>query len=356
MGGEGGSAMAGNCSVTPGDWAAPDWDANAAGALTLRAGLDALVGGDGMRSNEQNATAITADALNTDWTAGEPSLASAASPAWEAVMQTTFAEFATVIDAGVVDFFNETDGTFTPGDNGGISATDSRGLNPGGLETRQLVDKGSFSGGVMYSYALGLTSGDITAATLDDIAAAWGADATLAEDAVTDAANYSTAMGFHGAITEALTAAKAYAADSECDAERDAALVDVFTNWEQSMYARLVYYASELVAAAEAAQGEDEYVDGLHSVSEGIALALGFHGLDAPDAGPLSGSARVATDADIEAILTAINVNVADPAASTLGDLAVGTELVASVEDLEAEVARVFELTTAEVEAYRASE
>ena len=55
-------------------------------------------------------------------------------------------------------------------------------------------------------------------------------------------ANYSKGMGFHAPIAKTLTDAKAYAADPKCTAERDAAIVAFFRQWEQSMLARFMFY------------------------------------------------------------------------------------------------------------------
>jgi hypothetical protein len=176
---------------------------------------------------------------------------------------------------------------------------------------------------MLYAHAVGLTEGTIDEATIDAIAAAWGADATLEPgtdgDNLTDSAGYSYDMGFHATIAEALIAAKAHAADENCTAERDEALRTVFATWEQALFARMVYYGYETSLVFTTAASDDDWATGLHELGEGIGLATGLYGLPDPGSGPLSDGARVSTDADIEAIMTAYGVNLGDLGASTTG-------------------------------------
>lgn len=309
----------GTCAVAPGAWTAPDWDANAADALAMRAQLDALTGDALMRGAETGAVALAGlDDLVAVWD-GTPSLAEAANPGFVAIAEGALGEFVTVIAAGEQDLLDD-QGAWAPGPDGGIWGESDRGIDEGGLEVRQLVDKGGFSGGVLYAYALGLTEGEIDTGTIDAIAAAWGSDAALDPKAMpTDAASYAFQMGLFGDMATALGDAKAYAADEACVAERDAALVSFFNQWEQSMYARLVFYGNRAEGKLLVAVTDSEFADVLHDLGEGIGVAVGFRGLPDPATGPLAGGGRIIADADIDAIMTAFGVDLADLGASTTG-------------------------------------
>ena len=71
----------------------------------------------------------------------------------------------------------------------------------------------------------------------------------------TDSANYSFGMSYHATIAQNLTEAKAYAADENCTAERDAAIQAFFRNWEESMIARTVHYSNACAEAFTDAAG-----------------------------------------------------------------------------------------------------
>jgi hypothetical protein len=344
------------CAVTPGPWSAPSFDANAATALALRAQIDLLVGNANMRGAETSAAGVTIDEvsdLEAVYNAG--TLSANVHAAFDAVVDDAFAEFVPIIAAGVRDMVGAAG--WDPGTDGGLFATRRAGFNTGAVEVRQIVDKGLFAGGAMYYYALKQTEGAIDAATLDRIAAAWGANATLSSDLAmnTDSANYSLAMGFHARISKGLTDAKAYAADSKCNTERDAALVSVFRLWEQSIYARVIFYGNDGVTRLAAAGTDDNMIaDGLHGFSEGLGLAIGFRGLPNPTTGPLAGAGRKITDADIDALLTAYAVNRTNLAASTIGVFVTDTTAFQTgVTAAEARVKLVYQLSDADIVSYR---
>lgn len=348
-------APPGTCPVTPGTWSAPAFATNAATALALRSQLDTLVGDATMRGAETETVVVDELAdLTGPYEAGTPSLSDTVVTEIDAIIDDAFADFVALVTAGPQDLVDN-NGNWTPGASGGIYGTSSRGINTGGLEVRQIVDKGLFGGAVLYKYALEQTEGTITEATIDAIAAAWGTDATLNSENRTDSANYSFGMGFHAEIAQALTDAKAYAADADCTAERDAALVTAFRTWEQALIARTVFYANAASTKLAAATMDDDWASALHELAEGLGLAIGFYHLPHPTSGPLSGAGRVITDADIEAMMTALGVNLADLSASTTGAFVENPAGFATgVTTVEARVMTVYGLTQAEVEAYRA--
>lgn len=338
----------------PADWTAPDYATNAAQSLALRARLDLLVGADHMRGAEQGLVLVNmASQLTAVLEGGTPSLSSAVSPSYRPVLDDIFAEFVELAAAGPVDLVND-QGAFTPGAQGGIGGTSSRGINEGGLEVRQLVDKALFSGAALYNHAATLTAGTITPATVEAIAAAWGANAALdGAGMLTDAASYSQQMGYHARLKASLVAAHTYAGNSACSAQRDDALRTFFADWEESMQVRLVYYISRTIT--QLGMAENDKVEGLHGLTEGIGLTFGFHGLQNPASGPLSAGVRIITDAQVEAILTALRVNRTDLGASTTGNfVATPADLEAARTTVEGIVGTVYGLTAAELVALRA--
>jgi len=348
----GDETAAGACDV-PAEWSAPDWETNAGPALALRAQLDTLTGDATMRGAETGAVDLSdLEQLNAVWD-GDPSLASVASPGYLPVVEASFEEFIAVLAAGPQELV-DAEGTWMPGPDGGIWGDDARGINEGGLEVRQLVDKGGYSGGVLYAYALSLTEGEITPATIDAIAAAWGNNAALdPEGELTDAASYGYQMGFHAVMADALVTAKALAENTECVMERDEALRTFFAQWELSMLARTVFYGNRAEGKLLAATTGTELAGVLHDLAEGIGVAAGFYGLPDPASGPLSGGARVITDEQIAAVTGALGVDLDDLGASTTGTLLESLPMLeASVADTEAVLMEVYGLDAATIATY----
>lgn len=342
-----------NCAVTPGAWSAPSWEANTTEALNLRAALDALVGDAAMRGAETGAVVLTGLSDLTDpYNAGTPSLSSVATTRWHAVTLDSFAEFLELIDAGVVDLV-DAGGVFTPGAEGGIFESSSRGIHEGGLEIRQLVDKGLFAGGAFFPYALAATEGPIDEATIDTLAALWGGDAALDFNARTDSANYTYGMGYYADVAAALTDAKAYAASADCTAERDEALERFFRTWELSMYARFIFYANSAATTLAAPGSDADVAAALHELSEGVGLGFGFYGAPAPASGPLASYTRAVTDAQLESLATTFEIDLDDLGASTTGRfVSAPVDFAAAVETLESTVKTAFSLDDATITAY----
>jgi len=351
----------GACEVAA--WAAPDFEANAAVALALRAQLDDLTGGEGlMRGAEQELEGSEVDDvadLTAVYETGDPSVAGTTTAGFDAVIADAFADFVALVAASAQDVIDD-EGNWTPGAAGGLAGSSPRGLNAGGLEIRQIADKGLFGGAALYAYAVSLTEGEIDEATIDSIAALWGGNAALGtgKGELTDSANYSFGMGFHATMAGALAAAKSYAADDACSAERDEAIVTFFRAWEQSMVARTIFYgnaAADLIAAAaEGPDGDEDRIDALHELSEGIGLTFGFLALPDPASGPLSGAGRLLTDADIEEMMVALGVDTEDLSASTTGTFVGDAALLdTGVVAFEAAAIEVFDLSEADIEFYR---
>lgn len=334
-------------------WAAPDWESNAAEALALRAQLDTLVGDATMRGAETGEVTLADRAALSDLWDGDPSLLAVANPGYVSVVDGSFDEFMTVLAAGDQSLVDE-DGLWSPGPDGGLWGDDARGINEGGLEVRQLVDKGGYSGGILYSYALGLTEGEIDAATIDAIAAAWGSNEALDPNGdLTDAAGYSHDMGLFAEMAKALADAKVFADQAECTAERDEALVLFFNRWEQAMYARMVFYGNRAEGNLLAATNETELAGVLRDLAEGIGVAAGFIGLPDPASGPLAGQGRIITDEQIGRAMAAFGVDLTDLGASTTGTFVESLpNLEAAVEGAEGVVMEVYGVDAATIATY----
>lgn len=337
-----------NCTVTPpGTWEAPDWASNTTVALALRGQLDTL---SSTMANAEKGTATVDELsdLTSLFEAGDPSLADVINPAFEDEVEAAFAEFLDVVAVGAADLVDE-DGVWTPGAAGGVIGTSSRGLNEGGVEVRQIVDKGLFAGAGHYRWAASLTEGTITPATIDAIAAAFGGNATwdTATGQLQDSANYAFPMGRLAGLVTAFTAAKAYAADPECTVERDAAIVDVFRRWEEAQMARYAFYAHQAAARMASASAEtvdNDVAEAIHGVSEGLGLVAGFGALPEPAAGPLADAGiRTITDAGVADAIAPFDVDLLDLGAGGLGDLVTDpTALEAAAEALEDVLAEVY--------------
>jgi hypothetical protein len=329
----------GGCEVTPGAWSADGFAENAAGALALRAAISNLAG-TVMNTAEQTTwgdtpmNPPTLQVVTDAYEAGDPSVADRTPAALDALMDQMFADWVAAMaeDPAAYLFIDEAGLSWVASGVGGVHERPPadgtrrfRAYSASGVEQRQIVDKGLFVG-TLYDYALGLTAGTITAATVQDIAAAWGANPALdaspaeGEPANDDSAAYAASMGLYDETATALIAAQAYAADDACTAERDAALVEVFRFWEEAMFARGTFYSGAPWRATLDPTVTDSILDPLHAASEGWGLILGLRGLPDPTSGPLAGEARVSTDADIDEALEALGIDVADISAGTTGE------------------------------------
>lgn len=348
-------AEEGECVLdTPDTWDGSKRDENAATALALRAQLDALAVSAMRAAEDGSGTISSVTELNGLFEAGDPSLKDITNEAWQDIIQDVFEEFAAVIAAGPQDLVDDT-GAFTPGEAGGVYGDSSRGINAGGIEVRQLADKGLFAGGALYPYALSLTEGEISEATIDQLSVLFGTNADLDRTGeLTDSANYAHRMGYHDVIGEALTRARGYAAEPSCAKERDEAVVDFFRLWEESMFARFVYYANAGASRAALAVEDDDYAEALHQLAEGIGLGLGFYGVADPKSGPLAGKGRVASDERILEMMDSVGVDVNALKSSTTGELVTeAADFGAAVNDLEAIVGEALGLKANEVAAWR---
>lgn len=305
---------AATCDVTvPTTWDDTDFEANAAAELALRAQLQGLV--SRMAEGEhETPNAITVATLNADFEAGDPSLRDAMTTTYATVVEDLFDLFIPTVGVTLdpaISWNPSPSSTDVGGRMCGPEPTTTTGcwnFSAGGVDMRQLVDKGSYQA-VLYHQATLRTSGEVTAATVDQIAALFGANAMLDVDGANmHVSKYAKSMGYYARIRGHLIAAKAYvSAGASCEAELHDELNATLADWEASQVGRFVYYANaglELFASGTATAGQN--AEALHDIAEGLGLVFGMKGL--PD------SARTITDAEIDQIMTSMKVPTLDGA------------------------------------------
>jgi hypothetical protein len=319
--------------------------------LALRAALDGLSAE--LRAAELDGVA-TRDALawRAALDAGAPSAGSALTEAWRPVVEAALDVFAAADEAGATSVV--ADGAWIMPPSGGVSGSEARLLAGGGIEPRQVFDKGAVAGGGLYGWALAQTADGVDDADFDAIAAAFGVDAEFDPEATrTDASNYTYEMGQYGAVRAGLARARAFHGVSDCQAERDEELRSAFRAWEFGMVLRGYFYADLARDLVAASADEDTVVGALHELSEGVAMIAGFRGAGGPEAGPLAAGSRVLSDDAIDAILGAMGVSLLDLPGSTTAEILLdNSRRDAMVEAVEAALAEGYGLNPEQVQAY----
>jgi len=296
------------CDVSiPTTWDDSDFETNAATELALRAQLQGLV--SRMAEGEyETPTATTMNDLTTLFEAGDPSLKDAMTTTYAGVVGELFDLFIPTVGVTLdptITWNPSPSSTDVGGRMCGPAPTSTSGcwnFSAGGIDLRQLVDKGSYQSALCNQAHL-RASGDVTPATIDQIAALFGANAMF-DVAGTNVhvSNYAKRQGYYGRIRGHLIAAKAYAnAGASCEAELRNELDGTLLDWEESQVARFVHYANaglQLFAAGTATPGEN--AEALHDITEGLGLVFGMKGL--PE------SARTITDDEIDQIMTSMKL------------------------------------------------
>ena len=283
------------------------------------------------RGEDETATATVLGDLTTLLDAGDPSLRAAMTTTYVGVVEDVFDLFVPTVGV-VLDPATTWDPTPEVTDVGGRycgpSPTPTGGcwnMSAGGVDLRQVMEKGAFQA-ALYHQAYLRASGTVTPATIDQIAVLFGANTDF-DVAGTNihASNYAKGMGFYGTIRGHLIDAKAYAADEDCEEELNESLDSALLAWEESQYARFVYYAHRaqtLFAAGTATAAQN--AEALHWLGEGLGLVYGFKGLPT--------DARVITDEEIDQVLMLMRMPTVGSA--TLYQLLVGD--AADIDNIEA--------------------
>lgn len=161
-----------------------------------------------------------------------------------------------------------------------------------GVDLRQIVDKG-VHGAVFFHRARALAAAGVDGKTLDRILALYGAHPGFPNDPNAQAnpdiwgAKYAAQRdskdpskpGLYVATKNAfLRAQTAIKAGAACDADRDAAVSEIFALWERSQIATAVFYVHDTLAKIAGAASP---ADTVHALTEGIGLVEGFRMLPA---------------------------------------------------------------------------
>lgn len=285
--------------------------ANAADALALRTALKNL--NDPMKSAEAStAVTVTAAQLEALWTAGTPSLQSISAPGHRAVVSEVFTKFA--LASG--NAWTPVDPAAGPG---GVYG--SWIFTAGGVDLRQLMEKGLFGGG-HYAEAARLMTPAATPADVDQMLALFGANPTFPMDdkAPTDPDVHTAVYakrrtnpaaatpGPYLAIKAAFISARAATAGgAECAPQRDAAFVTIREQWERTLLGTVVYYmTSSAMTLEKPAPTAAEKASALHGIGESIGFLRGLRALPA--------SQRVIGDAELDQVLTTLGALTLDGA------------------------------------------
>lgn len=300
-----------SCGISlPATYDSPSYDTNASVEIGLRMKFDALL--KPMKDAENDfadggtpAVPPTKVQLTGLYTDGTPNVRSITTPFYQAKVDAWIDEYVAALG----------DGTWTPaGGDGPTPPSDTIGgtygkyvFNGRGVDLRQVIEKGTYIAG-FYNHAAGVVAaGTPTEATIDRLVAAFGAhpsfpgDPAAAQNKDINSAAYAARRskdpnltGPYPKIKVALIKAKAsIAAGAKCDADRDAALKEFFSQWERSNYATVVYYFNKVINTDLPGS---KYVDALHAYGECIGFIGGFR--------TVPQDKRIITDAQIDKMLS----------------------------------------------------
>ena len=307
---EGGPGGLGCGAVVPTTYESPGFAANSQAERDL--GDRVLAIGAKMQSAEgaKPAVVTTAD-LQALFTGGAPNLRSVASAFGQSTVDTYLTQFG---DAATK--------TWTPSDpdaeGGALSGGKYEGgaiVSPSGLDLRAAVEKVLLNGS-LYAYALALTSGALSEATIDRLLALFGAtpaftngadagadtDRLIASYAASRDDKMSTVLGPYRKIRNALLVAKAAATNTDkCRDDLLAAFNLFFLEWEKSTYLSVIYFLNQ--AATNAVASPPNGPAALHAFGSAVGFAESFKGI------PLD--RRKINDAQIDALLVRIGAGTA---------------------------------------------
>jgi len=322
----------------------------AAGVLALRAQLGAL--NAAMLAAETDiAVTPTAGELTALYEAATPSLADGHTSYYDGVVREVFTAFEAA--AG-----NEWTPAVEPVAPGGIFGAYI--FDETGRDLRQWVEKGSFNAH-FYPLANALADGEVDAAALDALLAAYGSHPDFPGDSAADTAEnpdrlvaqYAErrspkntedasqpldpdAPGPYFTIKRDFIIAQAAIA-AGCDDERDAAIERILASWERVLAASVVYYLNDSVLklTADGATPAD-LASGLHGIGEGASFIHGFKESTA--------TRRTITDAEVDAFLALV----ADPHRFVVDPAGEAPDLFDAIDQLAA----IYDFSDAELEAF----
>jgi hypothetical protein len=301
-----------------------------------------------------NGKLVSADSLNFWFTTATPNLKAVNTTYFTSKLEGTgwFAEIA-----------KASGGTYTPS----ATITGNGGTYGGylfdenGLEIEQLIEKGQF-GSVLYNHATTLLSGKITAETVDQVIAIFGANPTFpntptaAKTTSPDKymANYAArrdkndGKGFYTQMKEALIKLQAAVkAGDNYTKERDEAVAGVKLTWEKVNAATIINYCHAVVSTLSATAPTDAQKGAaLHAYGECVGFTHGWRTI--PQA------QKKITDAQIDEVLDLLNA----PATGTPTSYKFITDAVNQLPRLPQIIAKlkgIYGFTDAEIEDFKSN-
>jgi len=265
---------------------------------------------DEAKKGRTAANTVSRQSLQTLFNAGNPALAAEI---------TTYYKGRLEGDGGWFDELAKASGTtWTPQAPNGSSQGGVYGgylFDEYGVEMEQLLEKGQFNA-TLYNHALRLMSGPVTAQTVDQLVAIFGAKPAFANSGSNNVAaeNRDLAMANYGARrdkndgkgmyaqikTAFITLQAAVKAGNQYEEERDKALADIRLLWEKINAATVINYCHTPISRLSATNPtESEIGAALHAIGEGIGFIHGFKNIDP--------QYRKITDAEIDQALALLN-------------------------------------------------
>jgi hypothetical protein len=298
---------------------------------------------------------VSADSLNYWFTTASPTLKSLNTGYFAGRFEGATGWFAEIAKAS--------GGTYTPS----ATITGNGGFYGGylfdenGLEIEQLIEKGQF-GSVLYNQATTLLSGNITAETVDQVIALFGANPTFpntptaSKTAQPDLymANYAArrdkndGKGYYSQMKEAfLKLQAAVKAGSDYTKERDEAVAAIKLTWEKVNAATIINYCHAVISTLSATAPTDaQKASALHAYGECVGFAHGWKTITA--------SQKKITDTQIDEVLDLLNA----PATGTPTSYKFVTDAVNQLPRLTQIITKlkgIYGFTDAEIEDFKSN-
>jgi hypothetical protein len=256
---------------------------------------------------------VKLDSLNYWFTTGTPALQS---------ISTLYYTGLTLGPGGWLDQLAKASGkTWMPGTlTGDGGAFGGYLFDKNGLEPEQMIEKGLF-GAVLFNHFNKLAAGNITAATVDQMSAIYGAHPSFpnsyqSKHANPDrfGANYAArrdkndGRGFYAQIRDQFIKLQAAVkAGPDYNPERDEAIAEIRLLWEKSNFATVVNYCYAVVSALSATNPTDAQKGAaLHAYSECVGFVQGWRTVSPKKIG----------DAQIDELLVLLNAPAGSKATS----------------------------------------
>lgn len=297
---------------------------------------------------------VSYDNLAALYNVGNPSLAEVSTP-----------YFAALVDGEggwLYELALSSGGTYTPGSPTGQGGTLGAYLfDENGLELEQLVEKGQF-GAVLYKHATDLLAGPISASTVDQLVAIFGANPTFpntpsaANTPRPDRAmaNYAArrdkndGKGLYTQMENAFIKLQAAVnAGANYNKERDEAIAALTLTWEKVNAATIINYCHTTISVLSSTNPTPAQVgNALHAYAEGVGFIHGWK--------TIPQQRKRITDAEIDQLLVLFNA----PAGEVPTSYRFATDPVNELPKLQEVISRLqtlYGFTNQEIEDFRSN-